>query len=53
MSNQELLQVELRVDDFMGLFEKEDHYSHRILSVVNEEIRVARRAHDEKARKLV
>ena len=53
MSNKELLQVELRVDDFMSLFEKEDHYSHKIISVINDEIRVIRNAHNEEARKLI
>ena len=37
----------------MSLFQKEDHYSHKILSVINDEIRVVRKAHDEEARKLI
>jgi hypothetical protein len=45
--------VEVAVDEFMSLFQKEDPYSHKILSVLNDEIRVVRKAHDEEARKLI
>jgi len=53
MQNEELLQAEISVIDFMSLFQKEDHYSNKILTVINEEIRVARKRNDEAARKII
>jgi hypothetical protein len=53
MNHEELLQAEISVIEFMSLFQKEDHYSNKILAVVNEEIRVARKRNDEVARKII
>ena len=36
MKNEELLQAEISVIEFMSLFQKEDHYSNKILAVINE-----------------
>jgi hypothetical protein len=53
MSSKQLTNVEVSVDEFMGLFRKEDYYSQKILSVLNYEIRMVRKSHDEEARKIL
>jgi len=43
LTSRQLVNADVSVDEFINLFKQEDHYSLKILSVLNVEIRTARK----------